>query len=429
MSAGFPAADDQSGDVRGAPWESRLRWLWGAFAVSTFGTWLAFDALPIVAILAVHARPFEVSVLAAAGLAAGAVLAVPLGPMVERRRKGQVMVAADVVRFAAMASVPVAYALGWLRFVQLIVVVVVVGAADISFRAASGACLKSLVPREHLLTANARFESTTWTATMIGPPTGGALIGIFGPVATVLADAVSYLLSALGLSAVAKGEPHPPRAASGARRRREVLDGWRFLVGHAPMRALLANTAMVNGLILAPAPLIAVLMLGHLHIAPWQYGLAFAAPCVGGLIGARLARPLSARYGSHAVLRRVGALRACWTIGLAFIPGGWAGVAVVAALQLGLVTCCGVFNPVAATYRLEQTPDDRVARTLAAWTITTKVSVALLTAAWGGLAALLGVRTAIALAGVVLLASPLLLPRRRDLVERADVELTELAAA
>jgi MFS family permease len=170
-------------------------------------------------------------------------------------------------------------------------------------------------------------------------------------------------------------------------------------------------------------------MLGHLHIAPWQYGLAFAAPCVGGLIGARLARPLSARYGSHAVLRRVGALRACWTIGLAFIPGGWAGVAVVAALQLGLVTCCGVFNPVAATYRLEQTPDDRVARTLAAWTITTKFSVALLTAAWGGLAALLGVRTAIALAGVVLLASPLLLPRRRDLVERADVELTELAAA
>ena len=36
--------------------------------------------------------------------------------------------------------------------------------------------------------------------------------------------------------------------------------------------------------------LLAVLMLGRLGFKPWQYGLAFAAPCVGGLIGSRLAR-------------------------------------------------------------------------------------------------------------------------------------------
>lgn len=398
------------GRVRRRPWDSQFRWLWGAFAVSTLGTWLAFDALPIVAILAVHARPFQVSLLAAAGVGVSAALAIPLGPWVERRRKRRVMVGMDGLRFAALASIPAAYALGWLSFGQLVAVAVVTGAADICFRAASGSCLKALVPPDHLLAANVRFESTTWTATLAGPPLGGALIGIFGPVTTVVVDAVSYLLSALGVSAIAGQEARPVPSASRRLRRGEVLEGFRFVAGHRPLRALLANAALVNALIMAPAPLLAVLMIGRLHIAPWQYGLAFAAPCVGGLAGARLARSLGARYGQPAVLRRAGTLRACWSIGLAFVPGGWAGVGFVAVIQLGLVTCCGLFNPILATYRLEQIPTDRLARTLAAWTVTTKLAVAALTALLGAFASIAGVRTAIALAGVVLLATPLMLP-------------------
>ena len=149
-----------------------------------------------------HAGPAQVSVLSAAGLAVGAVVAVPLGPWVEFRRKRPVMVAMDLIRFAALMSVPAAFALGRLSFAQLLVVSVIVGAAKIAFRAASGACLKALVRPEDLLVANGRFESTTWTATMVGPPLGGAAIGLFGPVTTVLADAVSYLLSAVGIWAV-----------------------------------------------------------------------------------------------------------------------------------------------------------------------------------------------------------------------------------
>lgn len=423
-----PQPEGQNRRVRGGSREAQFRWLWGAFAVSTFGTWLAFDAFPIVAVLALHARPFEVSLLAAAGVAVSAVVAVPLGPWVERHRKRRVMIAMDCLRFVALASVPAAYALGWLRFGQLLAVAVVVGAADICLRAASGACLKSLVPPDRLLTANARFESTTWTATMVGPPLGGALIGVFGPVTTVIADAASYLLSALGVTAIAGQEPRPVTVGSGRVRRAELLEGWRYLLRHPPLRALLANTALVNGLIMAPAPLIAVLMLGRLHIPPWQYGLAFAAPCLGGLVGARLARRITARYGQHAVLRRAGALRACWSIGLAFIPGGWAGVALVSVLQLGLVTCCAVYNPVSATYRLEHAPTDRLARTLAAWTITTKLTVAAFTAVFGALASVAGVRVAIAVAGIVMLATPLTLPSTRHLV-RGEPEKAALVAA
>jgi MFS family permease len=386
-------------------------WLWSAYSVSTLGTWLAFDAFGIVAILVLHAGPTEVSALAASGLAVGAAVAIPLGPWVEFRRKRPVMIAMDVIRCAALLTIPAAYALDGLTFIQLLVVSVIVQAADIAFRAASGAYVKTLVAPDDLITASARFESTAWTATAVGPPLGGAAIGLFGPVTTIVGDAVSYLLSALGIRAIGVAERPPPEAHRPRLRARDLLDGWRYILTSPTLRPLFFNSVLVSGLIMATLPLMAVLMLGHLGFKPWQYGLAFAAPCLGGLLGSRSARPLATRFGRPRVMHITGILRACWSVGLAFVPRGAAGLALVMGVQLGLVTCMGVFNPLYATYRLEQTPDDRVARTLSAWSVTSSATIAVLTALWGVLAASIGLRPAIGIAGVLMLATPLLLPR------------------
>ncbi|MET8976047.1 MFS transporter [Streptomyces sp. NPDC004539] len=396
-----------------------FRWLWGAYAVSVFGTWLAFDAFPMIAVLALDASPAAVSALAAVGPAVGALAAVPLGPWVEFRRKRPVMVAMDLVRCAALLSVPLAYAFGLLGLVQLLIVSVVVAAADITFTSASGAFVKWLVPKDQLLTANARFESTMWTATMLGPPLGGAAIGAVGPVVTVVANAVSFLLSALGLAGVKGREPQPAKAP--ALSWRELLEGWRYLLAHPVLRPLLLNAMVVNGLIMAGAPLLAVLMLGELDFPPWQYALAFAAPCVGGLIGSRLARRLVPRWGRRRMLLWLGTLRACWPLGLAFVGHGAAGLVLVMVVELGLITCAGAYNTVLATFRLETTPSDRVARVLSAWSVSTKAGIASLTALWGVVAGLAGTRTALGLAGLLLLATPLLLltVRREEAAEAA----------
>ncbi|GAA4497632.1 MFS transporter [Actinoallomurus oryzae] len=397
-----------------------FRWLWAAFGVSTVGTWLAFNAFPLIAIRVLHAGSPEVSVLAAAGMAVGAAVAVPLGPWVEFRRKRPVMVGMDLVRCAAMLSVPVAYAFDLLTFVQLLIVSIVVAAADIAFRSASGAYLKALVPQEDLLVANGRFESTSWTATMIGPPLGGAAIGLLGPVTTVVADAASYLLSALGIRAIGGGEPRPARRETSRPRAGDLLDGWRYILSHPELRLLFLNSSLVGGLILATEPLLSVLMLGRLGFAPWEYGLAFAAPCAGGLIGSRLSRRLVARYGRRKVVLVAGTLAACWPVGLAFIGPGVAGLVLVMVVELGLITCISVYNPVLATRRLELTATDRVARVLSAWSVTKNATVAALTALWGLLAGLTGPRAAIAIAGVLLLATPLLLPRREGSLEKSS---------
>lgn len=396
----------------------RFGWLWAAYAVSSFGTRLAFDAFAMIAILVLHADTAQVALLASAGLAVGAAAAVSLGPWVERRRKRPVMVAMDLVRCAALLSVPAAFALGALGFTQLLVVSVVVAAADITFGAASGAYLKALVPRDDLLVANGRLESTTWTTTMLGPPLGGAAVGLFGPLLTVVADAVSYLLSAVGLRAIGPTGHDEPRPVDGGEASRlragDLLDGWRFILAAPALRPLFFNTVLVSGLIMAASPPLAVLMLGPLGFAPWQYGLAFALPCAGGLIGSRLSRPLVARFGQRTVMLTAGTLRACWSVGLAFVGPGPAGLVLVVVLELGLITSMGVFNPVYATYRLAQTPTDRVTRTLSAWSVSSKATVAAMTGLWGALAGLTGPRTAIAVAGLLLLATPLLLPRGKE---------------
>jgi len=401
--------------VRRRPLGRQFGWLWAAYAVSAYGSGLGFGAFPLIAVLALRTGPAEVSALSAVGPAVGALIAVPLAPWVEFRRKRPVMIAMDLTRFAAMATIPVAYAFDRLSFAQLLVVSAVIAAAKIAFNAASGTYLKALVRPEDLLVANARFESTNWSSIAVGPPLGGAAIGLFGPVTTVVADALSYLLSALGITAIRDREEAPQPTGKSPTRAGALLDGWRHILGHRGLRALYLNNMLVGGLIMATEPLLAVLLLRQLGFPPWQYGLAFAVPCLGGLIGSRLARRVVARYGRHAVFRTVGTLRAVWLIGLAFIRPGIVGLVTVIVVELAIIINMSLYSPVLATYRLEHTPKHLMARTLSAWSIGQQASIAVLTALAGLLADVTSPRTALAVAGLLVLATPLLLPRHEHI--------------
>lgn len=422
-SAMRSAAKSATKDTAKRPTGGRQRlgkpfgWLWSAYAASTLGTWLGFGALPLIALQVLHVGPAAVSGLAAAGLAVGAVLALPLGPWVEGRPKKPVMVAADLVRFAALCSIPVAFGLGVLTYSQLLLVSVVSAAANIAFTSGSGAYLKTLVRPDQLLVANGRFESTTWTATAVGPTLGGAAISLIGPVVTVVANAVGFLLSAAGILAIRQREPLtapvPAEGATGSRlRAADLFDGWRFILADPELRPLFLNTVAVNALIMATEPLCAVLFLGDLGWEAWQYGLAFGLPCVGGLIGAQAAPRLQTRFGRERVLLWSGVLRSVWLMGLVLVTPGAAGVVLVILVELGLIACMGVFNPLFATHRLEHVPAERVARVLTAWTVSSTAAIAVLTAAWGVLAAVMGARAAIGAAALLLLTTPFLLRRR-----------------
>jgi hypothetical protein len=111
-------------------------WLWAAYAASAYGSGLGFGAFGLIAISVLHFSPAGVSALSSASLIVGALVAAPTGPWIETRRKRPVMITMDLLRFAAMATIPPACRLGRLTYVQLLVVAIVVAAAKIGFATA-----------------------------------------------------------------------------------------------------------------------------------------------------------------------------------------------------------------------------------------------------------------------------------------------------
>lgn len=387
--------------------------LWAATATSQVGTGLALGAMALVAIEVLAVTDLQVSVMFAVAGLVSAALALPLGSWVEHRRKRPVLVAANVLRALALASVPLAHVLGVLTYAQLVVVASISSFGLLLEIAASTAHLKGLVPLEARTTAASRLETTSWLSLSIGPAVGGALMGAIGATVTLAINAVTFLAAALGLRRLRSPEPEPPALAPEHRWRSDLPTGWRFLLGHPTLRPLFWNAMLFGAMVIASSPLLMVLMLRELGLAPWQYGLALGLPCVGGIAGAALAPWLERRVARPGrVLVVLGALRTLWLLPMAFAPPGVAGMVVIIACDTLMLLCAGAFNPLFVAHRMGATPDHLMARTSSAWSITNRVLQPVATLLAGALALLTSTRLAVAVLGVGLLLSCALLPWR-----------------
>jgi len=391
---------------------SDFRRLWSAYAISEFGTGVGFGALPLVAVLVLDVPELQVSLLAALGGLAAAALALPAGPWIEFRRKRPVMMGADLLRFVAIISVPAAMLTGRLTYTQLCVVTVLQATGTILFASASGAHLKALVGPDDRDVANGRFEATFWTVYSAGPAIGGALTSAIGVAWTITVDAVSFLLSAVGVRSLRTPEPAPPPRHSQGSRLREITAGWRHLIAHRGLRRLFLNSQLFAGSMMAAAPLLTVLMLRDLGFTPWQYGLAWGIACLGGVTGALTVGRLTSRFGRRQVLLWAGVGRALWLWVLAFLPTGVLGVVLVALVEFLALFGSGVFNPTFATYRMTETEDGLLSRVIACWSITSRTVQPVCIALGGLLATVTDLRTALLVCGVGVLASSALLPWR-----------------
>jgi predicted MFS family arabinose efflux permease len=393
-------------------WQHDFRRRWAAYAASETGSAVGYAALPIVAVLLLSASDFQVSLLSVLAGVVSAALALPLGPWIEHRRKLPVMVAADLLRFAVVASVPLAAWFGALTYWQLCVVAVVQMVASLAFGSAGVAQLRTLVPRTYRAAANARFETTLWAANTVGPPAGGVLISWLGATAAMVIDAISFLASAVLLRRLRAAEPAPPPRPAGHHWARDLTAGWRYILDHRGLAALFWNSIVFGGCILAFSPLLTVFTLRDLGFPAWQYGLISGAAGVAGVLGSLLTRPAASRLGEHRVLLLAGVGRNLWLGLVPLAPASTTGLIMITASEFLLVFFAGMFSPTFATYRMNATDDDHMSRVVMAWSITTKTVQPIFIAAAGALAAATSVRTAMTVLALILLPGVLLLPWR-----------------
>ncbi len=282
---------------RGSLWRDRnFLTMWGGQAFSQFGAQITELALPVLAVLLLHATEFEVGVLNAAGTAAFLLVGLPAGAWIDRMRKRHVMIAADLVRALALASLPLLWMLGALQIWHMVVVALVMGVATVFFDVSYQSIIPSLVRPGQIAEANGKFESTAQLAGIAGPAAGGWLIGVITAPLAILVTAGTYLASMVALAftrdheRVAQATAHDPLF-------RSIGEGLRWVFGNRYLRRIVGTTAVSNFFSTVTFTLLPIFLLRTLGITPEGLGLFFAVSSVGGLAGAMATPHIVRRLG------------------------------------------------------------------------------------------------------------------------------------
>ncbi|WP_406041166.1 MFS transporter [Micromonospora sp. NBC_00898] len=317
--------------------EPRFRSFFLAHTVSQFGDRISELAFPLLAVLVLDATAAQVSVLTALVWLPN-LAALFLGAWVDRRAdKKRLLVVADLIRAALLVTVPVAFAFDAGTLAQLYAVALLTGAASVLFNTTYPAFFVLLVDRSRYLDANSALSASRSVSFIAGPALGGALVQALTAPVAILVDAVSFVLSALGIGRIRSGPAasatngEDPRPATLWHQARE---GLRFTLRHPVLRASLGCTTTVNYFTFVFSALLVVFASRTLDLPAGLLGLALGAGAVGGLLGAVVAPRLSARIGVGRSIV-VGAVVFPASIALVAVADGplWTRVALVGAAE------------------------------------------------------------------------------------------------
>lgn len=298
MSAATTARPEKaSGPLR----HRDFRLLWTGESVSQFGSAATRVLLPLIAVDGLGADSFTMGLLNAAAWLPWLLIGLPVGAWTDRMRRRPVMIVCNTVSAALMLSLTAAAWLDALTTTQLLVVSLLLGTADVFFRAAYSAYLPALLPAEQLADGNARLQTSESAADVVAPGVGGALAQAGSAAVGFLADGLSFLVSAVLLARIRTPESPPggeERASGKKALVREIRDGVAFLAGDPFLRTILACDAAMN-LFLAGAQSLAIVFLRRTVGADGTVvGVLIALAGLGGVLGAVLAPRLARRVGT-----------------------------------------------------------------------------------------------------------------------------------
>ncbi len=260
--------------------------------VSLLGDQITLIALPLTAVLTLHASAGQMGALTTAALIPNLLFSLHAGSWVDRRSsRRKVMLATDIGRGLLIATIPFAYAFAHLTWTQMYVIAFASGTLSVFFYVAFGGFFQTVVEREDYVAANSLIHGSRAFSFLAGNSIGGLLVQVFrGPYALAL-DAFSFFWSAFFLGRIDAPEPEPASADSGG-----VLEGGRWIRRNAIMRAELLGVATINLFNFMFFALFVLYATKELHVRPVALGLVLGGASVGALLGsfvtARIARAI-----------------------------------------------------------------------------------------------------------------------------------------
>jgi len=412
---GHPVMDQapKTGPLRlaaGDPWRNpNFVRLWAGETVSLLGSQITVLAIPLTAVLVLGATPIQMGLLGAAGYLPFLIITLPAGAWIDRRRRGPILIAANVARALLLVMVPVTAFVGLLRVEWLFLITLAVGVCTVAFEVAYLAYVPSVVSRDQLTTANGRIQASASVAQIGGPGLAGLLVSSLGAPLAVMVDAASFLFSALNLRSIRIHEPEPASRGDDSRDLfAEIRDGLSVTFGQPVLRAFACGAAMYNALFQAMEAVLLLYVTRTLGMGAATIGLLFAIGAIGSLIGALIAGRLADRFGLGGTI--VGAtLLGCWVPILIPLAGGsveFVFLTIGVALFLGNLGVT-IQNIHVVSLRQTITPDRLLGRMNASYRTLVWGAIPLGAIIGGILGEVIGLRATLAVAAILLTVVPM----------------------
>ncbi|MEU1737113.1 MFS transporter [Streptosporangium sp. NPDC020145] len=296
--------------------------LWTAQTVSSLGDGVMHAALPLLA-LTLTRDPMVLAVVTAAGTLPWLLFGVLGGALVDRWDRRRTMWVTDAARAVLLAVPAAAAALDVLSIPLLTAVAFLLALGSLFFDTAATAYLPDLLGRDpaQLERANARLRGTQTAASgFAGPPAGSALLAL-GRSVPLLADAVSFALSAL----LVRSLPAVPRPVASARESllRQARAGASYVFRDRLLLGLALRPAVGNIAFLAVETVLPLFARERLGIGAFGFGLLLTAEAAGGLLGAGVASFLGRRLGTGTALTCTATIEGLAIVGLAAAPNAY----------------------------------------------------------------------------------------------------------
>ena len=270
-----------------------FRRYWSASTVSMVGDQVTSVAVPLTAVLALHAGATAMGLLTALEWLPSLLFGMHAGAFADRRgRRRQLMIACDLGRCLLLGTVPVCYAFGLLTLWQLMTVVFAAGTLSILFNVADSTMFVSIVKPEQYVDGQSLIYGSRAMSFLAGPSLGGLLTQLLTAPYAIVVDAVSFLGSAFFLRRIDPVEPPADTSGGG------VLAGLKFIARSPIVRASLIGVAVINFFNLMFAALLMLYAVRALHMSAGLIGLVLGLGATGGLLGAAVTKALAARIGA-----------------------------------------------------------------------------------------------------------------------------------
>ena len=270
--------------------------LWAGQTISQFGAQITLLALPLTAVLYLHATPVQMGILGALAMAPFLLVGLFLGVYVDRGRRRPLLIGADAGRALLLLIVPALYALHRLSIGVLYGEEFLLGSLTVLFDVAYQSYLPSLVNSEALVEGNSKLEVSRAVAQIGGPGVAGLLVQWITAPLAIAVNAISYVGSVVSLLLIKAPEPPPsPQRTVGVWR--QIKEGLDTVFKSPYLRSIAGCTATAN-LFNSMAQAVYVLYAVHrIGITPGLLGVIYGLGSAGALAGAVMADRLARRFG------------------------------------------------------------------------------------------------------------------------------------